>query len=89
MDIGDIVRLKPQTRRGKNALQNKVNKWFVAEHSFRVLFSDKKGPWVRLVEMREDDREPSMRWVHGDEDEDFSVLDSEGVEIKFTRDNLS
>lgn len=74
MNIGDIVKLKPKTRRGKNALQNKTNKWFVSEHTYNVLFTTDVGPWVRLTEMRNDTLGPSIRWVHLKRDDNFTIL---------------
>tara|TARA_R110002126_G_scaffold105861_2_gene240398 strand:+ start:4022 stop:4255 length:234 start_codon:yes stop_codon:yes gene_type:complete len=71
MNAGDVIKLTPKTRKGKNALQNKVNEWTVLVFSPTVSFSFDKG-WMMVVERREDDREPDVRWLQERDDKNFT-----------------
>tara|TARA_R110002094_G_scaffold1901_6_gene8008 strand:+ start:4323 stop:4556 length:234 start_codon:yes stop_codon:yes gene_type:complete len=71
MNAGDIIELTPKTRKGKNALQNKVNEWAVLIFSNEVAFSFDKG-WMMIVERRDDDKEPDVRWVQEKGDKNFN-----------------
>ncbi len=71
MNEGDIIKLVPLTRAGKNKLQNKFNKWQVLAFSNEVQFSSDKG-WMMIVERRDDDRPPDVRWVQERNDKNFT-----------------
>ncbi len=75
-NVNDKLVLKPITRKGKNALQNKTNVWRVfevCEHAQCV-----GGPAFGLFEVREDDRQPDCRWIALPTDKNFqwNLVDS-------------
>jgi hypothetical protein len=74
--VGQIVRLTHKTRRGKNALQNKVNLWRVDKLTDDA-FCFNHEPAFMLVEMRVDERSPDLRWIQlpVDKNFDWEILD--------------
>jgi len=79
MDIqtGQLVELTPKTRRGKNALQNRTNAWRVAQVCDSVMCLNNNRGFM-LVEARDDDRVPDVRWVELpiDKNFDWQLLDN-------------
>ena len=67
--INDRVALKPKTRKGKNALQNKTNIWRVFDVSDRVMCLGAAG--FGLFEVRDDGRECDCRWIELPVDKNF------------------
>jgi hypothetical protein len=73
--------LVARTHKGKNKLQEvkekcgliKVehNRWKELDRINTVQFSDKTGPWVKIIPIGIDSL---MRWVHLSDDEDFEVI---------------
>jgi hypothetical protein len=68
--IGQIVKLTPKTRRGKNALQTKVNRWRVDKHTADAMCFNHE-PAFFLTELRDDTRSPDIRWIQLPVDKNF------------------
>ena len=69
-NVNDKLVLKPITRKGKNALQNKTNVWNVAQICDSVMCLN-NNPGFMLVEVRSDDRMPDIRWLELPTDKNF------------------
>jgi hypothetical protein len=65
-----FLTLQPKTRKGHNKLQNKFNKWKVIESGLVNPPTDR----VLLLEVRDDSKEPSTRWVMKMNDPDFVLF---------------
>jgi hypothetical protein len=79
------VTLVAKTLKGKNKLQE-VSKhfgwdkntpviWKELESKEVVIFSDEKGPWLRLIPAADEDVFKFTRWVHLTNDKDFVVTE--------------
>ncbi len=71
-NIIKIIKLEHKTHKGKNILGNYGDTWGVIREKEQVLFSDKKGPWICCIPLKQ----PSVtksRWIHLKNDTDFKV----------------
>lgn len=79
-----------KTHKGKNKLREIADRcnltkvehirWLELGRSNTVVFSDKQGPWLRLVPICADAEQTKfMRWVHLTEDENFEVIKTDDV----------
>lgn len=71
------------TKRGKQIIKQHGDRWECLGTRERVLFSDKRGPWLLVVPidenrvartMREAREDSSSRWAHAFTDDDFKVM---------------
>ena len=76
-----FVKLSNKTLNGKNkintaAVKGGVGIWKVIEKQDNVLFSQEKGPWLKIVPLDSSGKELKylMRWVHLNNDKDFEVI---------------
>ena len=71
---GEVITLKPKTRKGKNGLQNRTNCWRVHEIRDSVMcLNNDRGAF--LIELNEDhsptERFPNVKWITLPTDKDF------------------
>ena len=71
MNTDDIIILTPITRKGKNALQNKTNRWRVFAVCDSVSCLNNQ-PGIGLLEVPEHDRMPDCRWIKQRDDANFT-----------------
>lgn len=76
--FGQIIKLIPKTRAGKNKLQNKTNLWRVTNILESVICLN-NGPGFCIAEIPDrDKRWPDARWIRlpVDENFDWEIMDS-------------
>lgn len=58
------------TRHGKNHVTNHGDTWRVVHIWDRVLFTDRRGPWICLESLN---GKGFVQWVHGENDDNFRI----------------
>lgn len=69
-------KLTGKTRKGKNRVHELGERWRLTNMLMSVQFSSKAGPWLMLepIDVTDPVRlQKASRWVHRNDDEDFTV----------------
>lgn len=78
-----IYTLAGLSKRGKQVVKEHGERWECLQQREKVLFSDKKGPWLYVeplgelrvaTNVREARKKTAGRWIHALTDENFKVM---------------
>jgi hypothetical protein len=73
--IGNKIKLKGITQKGKNRVRENGNEWVVLAETDTILFAPGRfGPWAFVSPMGESYMHKAARWIKVQNDLDFEVI---------------
>ena len=73
--LGKKIKLTGITQKGKNRCRDWGQIWTVFAETDRVIFSPSKpGPWLFISPEGQDQNHKASRWIHGQNDPDFTMI---------------